>query len=410
MSAKSRGPQADGLVRTLCALGIALGVVIRLALPFALPLGEVVRNRLQGLNDEPAHLSYVKYVALRHALPVQTHRFEEPGAFERADFEFHQPPLYYVLAAPLYSLAGPGRGLLACRLFSALCGLGTLILLWRVLRSSPLPGFVTWPAMMFATLWLTPAYFCAVVSNDALSWLIGAGLVGLLWVRPGGRPGARRAILLGVLLGAGLLTKSTLLVFLPAVLIVGALESLRERRAAPLIECGGAVLLACLIVLPWYLRNLSVYGTLWGLETGGFAQPYAGTKPSWMALLVNTNKYFWFPMQHVPVDTPSRLFRGICSVILVMYSLGALTYVWRRKASDAREVMLFVVWLVMVAAYAIRNQIWFAPEARFLFPAFLPLVYGLAGASQAMSIGRPRLASFEMLVFSAIPFAYLALV
>jgi 4-amino-4-deoxy-L-arabinose transferase-like glycosyltransferase len=404
----SRGAPADGLVRGLSVLGILLGVAVRLALPFALPLGDVVRDRLQGLNDEPAHLRYVNYVATRHALPVQTHRFEEAGAFERADFEFHQPPLYYVLAAPLYSLAGPTRALPACRLFSAVCGLGMLILLWRLLRSSPLPGFVTWPAMLFATLWLTPAYFCAVVSNDALSWLIGAALVFLLWRRPGGKPSVRRGATLGLLLGLGLLTKTTLLVFLPAVLIAGALESLRARRSAPLLECGAAVLLACLIVLPWYVRNVSVYGTLWGLETGGMAQPYAGSKPSWMALLINTNKYFWFPMQHVPVTFASRLLRGVGAVLLVVSTLGALLYVWRRKTADAREVTLFVVFVVMTAAYWVRNQIWFAPEARFLFPAFLPLIYGLAGA--ATNLRHPRLAFLALLAFALLPFAYLALV
>jgi len=98
------------------------------------------------------------------------------------------------------------------------------------------------------------------------------------------------------------------------------------------------------------------------------------------------------------------------AVLLVMCTLGALTYVWRRKAADAREVTLFVVFLVMAAAYAIRNQIWFAPEARFLFPAFLPLIYGLGGASQAMNLRHPRLAFFEHLVFALLPFAYLALV
>jgi 4-amino-4-deoxy-L-arabinose transferase-like glycosyltransferase len=406
----SRGAPADGLVHGLCIVGITLGVIVRLALPFALPLGDQVRNRLQGLNDEPAHLRYVQYVATQHALPVQTHRFEEAGAFKRNDFEFHQPPLYYVLAAPLYSLAGHARGLLACRLFSALCGLGAVFLLWLMLRSSPLPGFVTWPVLMFATLWLTPAYFCAVVSNDALSWLIGSGVILLLWVRPRGKPSARRGAALGVLLGLGLLTKTTLLVFLPAVLIVGALESLQARRVAPLVECGLAAALACLIVLPWYVRNVSVYGTLWGMETGGMAQPYAGAKPSWLALLTNTNKYFWFPMQHVPVNVASRLVRGVGGVLLVMTTLGALTYVWRRKAADAREVTLFVVFAVMVAAYAIRNQIWFAPEARFLFPAFLPLIYGMGGASQATNLRHPRMAFFELLAFSLIPFVYLALV
>lgn len=410
MTVTGRKAEVGGLTRGLCLLGIALGVLVRLALPFALPFGEVVRHRLQGLNDEPAHLRYVEYLATRHALPVQTHRFEEPGAFARADFEFHQPPLYYVLAAPLYALAGPSRALLACRLFSALCGLGTLVLLWRLFRSSPLPGFATWPVMMFAALWLTPAYFSAVVSNDALSWLFGSAVVAMLWARPRGRPSARRAILLGLLLGLGLLTKTTLIVFLPVVALVGIVETLRARRAAPLAECGGAILLACLMVIPWCVRNLAVYGSVWGLEMGGAAQPYAGPHSSFVALLVSTSKYFWFPMQHVPVTKASRALRGIGGVLLVMQGLGALTYVWRRRGLDPREISLLVAFVAMAAAYAVRSSLWFAPEARFLFPAFLPLLYGLAGASEVMNSHHPRFAFFEMLVFSLLPFAYLALV
>jgi 4-amino-4-deoxy-L-arabinose transferase-like glycosyltransferase len=410
MTVTSRGADAGGWVRGLCLLGIALGVALRLWLPVALPLGEVVRHRLQGLNDEPAHLRYVEYVATRHALPVQTHRFEEPGAFRRADFEYHQPPLYYLLCAPLYSLAGPSRGMLACRLFSALCGLGTLVLLWRVLRSSSLPGFVTWPVTMFAALWLTPAYFCAVVSNDALSWLLGAAIVAALWARPRGRPSMGRAVALGALLGLGLLTKTTLIVFLPVVAFVGVLESLRERRLAPLAECAAALVLAGLIVSPWYVRNLSVYGSLWGLEWRGTAQPYVGPRPTWEALLVSTSKYFWFPMQHVPVTTASRVLRGVGGLLLVVHGLGALAYFWRRRGSDLREVYLLFAFVAMVGAYAARSFLWFAPEARFLFPALVPLIYGLAGSSELLNANHRRFVFFEMLVFSLLPFAYLALV
>jgi hypothetical protein len=91
-----------------------------------------------------------------------------------------------------------------------------------------------------------------------------------------------------------------------------------------------------------------------------------------------------------------------------MSTLGALVYVWRRKAADAREVTMFALFVVMAAAYWVRNQIWFAPEARFLFPVFLPLIYGLGGA--AMTLRHPRLAFLALLVFTLLPFAYLALV
>ena len=410
MTATPEASRAEALARTLSVLGIALGLAVRLALPFLLPFGEQVRFRLQGLNDEPAHFRYVEYVASQRALPVQTHRFEEPGAFQRADFEFHQPPLYYVLGAVLFLLAGPARALLACRLFSALCGVATLWLLWWVLASSPLPRRAKLPALMFAALWLTPAYFCALVSNDGLSWLLASIVVWMLWRRPNGRPSALRAAGLGMALGLGLLTKTTLAVFLPVAVLVGLWESLRQRDPAPLLECAGAAFLACLIASPWYVRNLSVYGSLWGFEWGGRAQPYMGERPSWAALLLGTNKYFWFPMQHVPMTWASRLLRIGGVVVLVTEVFAALTY-FRRRGLERREGTLAIVLVLAAVAYGVRNLIWFAPEARFLLPAFVPIVYGLAAAAAALTpVKRPVLACCALLLLALLPFAYFGLV
>lgn len=409
MSGEER--RAEVWVARASALGVSLGLALRLALPFLLPPTDEVRHRLQGLNDEPAHLRYVEYVANHHALPVQTHRFEEPGAFARADFEFHQPPLYYAIAGGIYSAAGPGAGPLACRLFSALCGIATLALLWKVLATSSLPRVVTRPALAFASLWLTPAYFSSVVSNDALSWLLAAAIVALLWARKGGGRSPGRAAALAALLGFGLLTKTTLLVFFPGLAAIAIWESVRARSATPLLECAAVLLAACLIAAPWYLRNRAVYGSLWGLELGGAAQPYAGHRSSWVAVLANTNKYFWFPMQHVPMNLASRFLRAIGAVLLVVYGLAALSYLWLRRASDPREVRLAIVLAAAAMAYAARNLLWFAPEARFLLPAFIPIVYGLAAGSWAMnrrSKWAPR-AALELFALALLPFLYLGL-
>lgn len=80
-------------------------VLLRAFLLGATPFGQTVAHRLERLNDDPAHLNYVRYLAEHHAFPVQTHHSREPG-----DFEYYQPPLYYLVCAPLY----------ACRLVPSL--------------------------------------------------------------------------------------------------------------------------------------------------------------------------------------------------------------------------------------------------------------------------------------------------
>ncbi len=52
-------------------------------------------------NDEPWHYTYVRVLALGRGLPVQ-----RPGDARYVPGEGHQPPLYYLLAAPVLKLSG----------------------------------------------------------------------------------------------------------------------------------------------------------------------------------------------------------------------------------------------------------------------------------------------------------------
>ena len=95
--------------------------------------------------DEPAHYNYVRYLAEEYRFPIL-----KPGDFPAAyleeikaahfpsemsiapiRYEFHQPPLYYLLLVPLYRLFG--GALLPLRLASLLLGgLALVVVYWSV--------------------------------------------------------------------------------------------------------------------------------------------------------------------------------------------------------------------------------------------------------------------------------------
>ncbi len=414
---KGAGTIAERRIARVAAAIIGAGIVLRLLLVFVLPFGRQVRDGLEGLNDEPAHFNYVQQIVVQRAFPVQAAPFGGPGPWERLDFEFYQPPLYYLVGAGLYATLGTTPALYACRLLSALCGLGTLLVTWRVLRTSPLPRLLTLAVMAFASLYLTHAYFCAVVSNDALSWLLGALLTERI-VALAGSAGAgaasplARGAWLAVLLAAAALTKSSLLVFFPAVALVYAVEAIRRRNARLGLEGLAAIAAAAAIAHPWYVLNLHRYGSLLALDMG-FGPPHRSgvTGSTLYSLVSGTSRYFWFPMQHIKPSSLARLAHAAGMIVLLLHALVAAVWLARRPRA-ARDVWLAVTFGAVLIPYIGFNLTWSEPDARFLFPAFVSLTYGLAAGVWA-TLGRTRwatLGAIELLALSLIPFAFLALV
>ena len=90
--------------------------------------------------DEPAHYNYIRGVVETGRLPVlQTGDYDQSYlsqitsrgfpvdmALDTLRYEGHQPPLYYLLAAPIFILSG--GSILALRLFSLFLGGGAVLL------------------------------------------------------------------------------------------------------------------------------------------------------------------------------------------------------------------------------------------------------------------------------------------
>ncbi len=396
--------------------------------------------------DEPAHVNYIRQIAENGALPVlepgdwqQEYQEEltasgfDPallGRLETVQYEDHQPPLYYLLQAPIY--AATGGDLLALRLVSVTLGAGVVLAAWAVLRAL----FPERPALA-----LTGAAFVAFlpqhlsilgsVSNDPLAELI-VGLTLLVAVRylRGEARGASPA-LLGGLVGLALLTKTTIY-FLGGIAVVTVLLRWRRERwpwqvaARQLV----AVLVPALILGGmWWARNLSTYG---GLDFTGLdrhdevtvGQPrtaeyidevYGGSFGRYLeAFLATTFRSFWGQFGWMALIMPRWAYAAFALFSLGVLA-GAALYVrqarWPGALSGPQRdglVLLALTLGFVLAAYLLYNVTFVQFQGRYLYPALIPLALlvaiGLAGWAQPLpAVARglaPVVLMFALAAFS----------
>lgn len=419
-----------------------LWLVLILLLYFIMAVLFAVYTPAWQAPDEPAHYNYVRYLAENGRFPVlhpgdYPHAYLEelkarkfPPALSIAPirYEFHQPPLYYALIAPLYVLAG--GALLPLRLFSVLLGAGIVLLAYGVARRAcPTRPHLALGAAAFVAF--LPQHLTTVsqVGNDVLAELLFAlvlfELTGRLMAdgpspipNPTGTlrgpqspiSNPQSPILTGILLGLILITKTTAYIALP--LAGGVLIWQWWRRRAGVgrtlaelaLVAGPAVLLA----LPWYARNLWVYGwpDFLGLirhDAIVIGQPRTA---AWLAqygwggylgrLVEFTFKSFWGVFGWLGVFMDSRIYFALA--VLSGVVLGGVGFrIWDLGFGAAKRPCGIGDWglgllatstLLTFLVYAWYNAQFVQHQGRYLFTALIPIA--LAFGVGWETVLRPR--------------------
>jgi 4-amino-4-deoxy-L-arabinose transferase-like glycosyltransferase len=360
---------------------IFLALCIRLAYVFLLPPTQTVSHRLEGLNDEASHVNYVHFLAQHRQFPVQSHHAREKDSFVRNEFEYYQAPLYYVLGAGLELIVGKNNTLLACRLLSFLFGALSLLLIRRIFSALKFPAAVAAGAVLFAAFLPTHAYFCSVASNDSLSWLIALLLtmeiIGLTSVEKdfGPSQGWHRALYCGALLGIGMITKTSLVLFVPVVAVLFLYRFYIFRNRQWLSALAAVIGICALLAGPWYLRNLQVYGSLFAFDIGnGPPQFFLFSAHQFLRFLTLALYCFWFPMQHVPPSHAVAAFLWCEAVIMLANIALFAAYAVSKKKFTVWEMALGGLLLLNIAAYINYNLHWDNADGRFLFPSLAALL------------------------------------
>lgn len=360
-------------------------LLVVLAAAFALSVLFALRVPFNANPDEAAHRDYVR-------LLVEEKGFVRFVAGDPSRFETHQPPLYYLLCVPVYLLFG--GNVLALRLVAVPLQLLTVWLAFRAARDLfPERAEIALGTATFVAFLPIQAQLGGAINNDALTTLICAALFWRLGRLAAVGQGVKGAALTGALLGAGLLTKSSVLTLAPA-LVLAHIIAVRARLLTTRTALAYLALslgLALLIASPWLARNARLYGDPLALsiytQTGpNFTPAQVRQGSGWTTadyvrnVGVRSFATFWY---FLSPNLRFNRFAGPPAPLLIVLTLALVgllgTLRWLRgekggEPGQRRAVWLFVAGTLCLVPFFARFVLTvFQAQGRYFLPALLPI-------------------------------------
>ena len=357
--------------------------------------------------DEPAHYNYIKHLAETGSLPILEvgdydqqyisellqHGFPSRMSIDLLRYEAHQPPLYYLLATPIFIVFD--GSLLALRLFSLVLG-ACVIVLSSMAINFIFPGKLPIILSVSGFVAFLPQHLAMMssVNNDSMAET--CMILGLWLIMRRTKPWV-----IGIVVGIAFLTKATVYV-LAIVAIVAAIHRIQERevRLSYLLQL---LVPALFIGTAWWWRNILVYGwpDFLGLinhsevvvgqpRTADWLEKFGTLGLSWRFMQTTFNS-FWGQFGWMAVPMKPIVLR-LLTILLMMIVIGNYLLLRSRVLNASIDKLYRLVILctlsIVIVQYIQYNLEFVQHQGRYLFPALLPFalfyVAGLLGWAKCL--------------------------
>jgi len=359
-----------------------------------------------GAPDERQHANYITHLLKTGTFPI--FKPGDPDLYE--SYQSHQPPAYYLIASGWCILTGaqdleqPANGL-KLRALNVLIGSATVAGLFFLgywgLRNERV-GLCA--AAVGATLPMNIA-LSGAVSNDPLLICLCTWTLALCGLAIDQGWNLKRSLTVAALVGLGLLTKTTALALVPAVLVaIWMTYSMRPSLKVALLAAGTVLL----IVLPWWARNMSLYHDPLALKAFGDAFKGSAQKSTIIGVIQATSPdsnpeitYWlnwigwwtgrsllgafgymdiWINETGLPGGSaPNAIYRLFFAGIFVCLLGWVLSLKDKDRPHHRSMQVTNACFLVVIALLFVRfNSQYFQAQARYLLPALGPISIGIA--------------------------------
>ena len=269
---------------------------------------------------------------------------------------WQKPVLYYWLTAATYSVTGPTEW--SARLWSALSGLGLVLLTWGAARQLTQREDAAWIAgAITATSYGYFAMARAALPDLPLAFLITLGIWTAL---------QRRWLLAGMAAGLGFLMKGPIALVVPGLVLIPIWW--RERRDAPLrprdVVVAGAVF--AVVGLPWYVAMTLEHGTAY-LESFFLADNFERFATD----RFNERRPLWF---YLPIVLGGLLpWSGYLLALPWRFAAG----VWHRTRRLTDVEWRLIIWAALPLIFFALS---IGQQPRYILPVLPPLAILLGRA------------------------------
>ncbi|MDC1068823.1 hypothetical protein OAQ99_06670 [Candidatus Kapabacteria bacterium] len=355
--------------QSLIIIFIALitSIFFRVKIIEELPLGTDTNHYgLKGFDDEPAHLNYVKFIIENNEFPVLKSKITDPDAFEKFEFEYHQPFFYYGYTSFLFKFLDLKQTnlLKLGRYFNFIIFLFSVLILYLIFKEIGFNQIQVTCGLVFYLMLGSSVYYGSLLSNDMLSWYLIWQIIYLLLKNP-----HRNWIYLIVSITLLHFTKFNVVLIYPALVYL----VLKNRNHVTSYRTNLILILPILFSLPIYSRNLSLYGNPFpiGNITG---ETWYYVSNIWESLFRLKKMFytFFFSMYFEPAKKLIYIFNYITYIWLII----TLFYWIKNIKFEIRENqfinLLLVTNILAFLYFAIPTGI---IEGRQLFPALPFIIY-----------------------------------
>ena len=342
----------------------------------------------QNAPDEEAHVHYIQSLYRGHLPSIADQKFDRL----KQSYEWHQPPLYYLVELPFLKL-----GVHAMR--SVSIGLGCLSILLIFFTALQLFPDSPWIAVSGSGVAaFTPGFISinSAINNDSLLIVLFSLFFLTLTILFKNNFPMKSSLFMGAIIGAAILTKGTgiLLVFLFAASVLIQISTGNNRKKV-LISGTLSIIFCALISGWWFLLNQVRFHQL--IPFQAFSSEFQGTAQAstmayrlggwgkyWQLAAIFTFQSYWavygtkaLAHQGIPAFLPEQAY--LLPLLICIGSIYGMFQLHIQRAKLFSKAQLHTIWILMVsivmlfAAYAAFLSHYFQTQGRYLYPAILPI-------------------------------------